>query len=324
MKALVTGATGLIGSKLCRGLKNRGVEVRVLVLPEDDAGHIADFVSEMRTGDIMVPDSLKGICDGMDLVFHLAARVLDYGSKRQFYGPIVDGTRNMLEECSGKASRFVHVSSFAALGVHRDLKGLKEEAEPLKCGIPYGDSKADSEVLVRSYNDRFSRGCVIVRPSNVVGPGSVWVDELGRQFKKSLVPLVNKGLNSSSLIHVENLVDGMIRAGMVAAAAGQTYHLRDDWQVTWKQYMTDLSATLGKKPFGNLPLSLGWTLGSICEAVFTPLGLRPPVTRLAVGLMGRDNDVDTTKAQKELDWKTKISYEEALEEIRSWLSSTDL
>ncbi len=305
-------------------MKNRDFEVRALVLPKDDAGHIAESVSEMKTGDIMAPDSLRGICDGVDLVFHLAARVLDYGSKEQFYGPIVDGAGNMLEECSGKASRFVHVSSFTALGVHRHLKGLKEEDEAQRCGIPYGDSKAESEVLVRSYDDKFSRGCVIVRPANVVGPRSVWVDEVALKFKKSLVPLVDKGRYSSSLIYVDNLIDGMILAGTVDAAAGRTYHLRDDWKVTWKQYLTDLSAVLGKKPFGSLPFSVGWTLGSICETLFTPLGLRPPVTRLAVALMGRDNDVDTTKARKELGWQTRISYEEAMEEIRTHIQGNPL
>ena len=43
------------------------------------------------------------------------------------------------------------------------------------------------------------------------------------------------------------------------------------------------------------------------------------ITRHAVGLMGRDNDVDTTKAKTELGWKTRVSYEETMKEIGQWI-----
>jgi len=53
--------------------------------------------------------------------------------------------------------------------------------------------------------------------------------------------------------------------------------------------------------------------------MLTPIGIRPPVTRLAIAVMGRDNDVDTSKAFKELGWQTKVSYPEAMANIGEWV-----
>ncbi|PIP39975.1 MAG: hypothetical protein COX19_06670, partial [Desulfobacterales bacterium CG23_combo_of_CG06-09_8_20_14_all_51_8] len=110
-----------------------------------------------------------------------------------------------------------------------------------------------------------------------------------------------------------------IRAGTADIAAGRAYQFRDGWDVTWKEYLTDLSALFGKKPAGSLPYAVAWPVAVAVETLLTPLGIRPPATRLAMAIMGRDNDVDTSKAQKELGWRTKISYPEAMEKIGDWV-----
>ena len=323
MQAVVTGATGFIGSALCRELHAREWKIRALVLPGEDFGHIAPFVEDVRRGDIMQAESLAGLAEGVDVVFHLAARVLDYGTRQAFYGPIRDGTRHMLAACAGQARRFVQVSSIAACGLGRHLKGQAEDAPCRKSGVPYNDAKLDAEAIVRNGSGGFEAGCTIVRPANVVGPKSVWVDEVCRQlWKRTSLPLIDGGRHSASLVYVDNLVDGIIRAGTYAQAAGQIYHLRDDWQVTWKQYVADLAALVGKKPRGNIPFSVAWQLGRLMEWVCTPLGLRPPVTRLAVGVMGRDNDVSNKKAKTELGWQTRVSYEAGMDAIARHVADT--
>ncbi|TFG38229.1 MAG: NAD-dependent epimerase/dehydratase family protein [Syntrophobacterales bacterium] len=322
MKALVTGATGFIGFNLCRELSRRDFAVTALVLPGEDVTHIEDNVVRILYGDLTDPPSLEGISEDVDIVFHLAAKVTDWGPPKAFYATILDGTRNLLEECSGKVSRFLYVSSMAACGLGRHLNGLTEEAVAMKSGVPYNDAKLDAERLVKSYQGKVSTRFAIVRPANVIGPGSVWVKDIIARYRGLFVPLIDAGKHSASLIYIDNLVDGIIRAGTADTAEGKTYFLRDDWSVTWKQYVTDLGSIVGKKPFGSIPFKAAWTMGSILEKILTPLHIRPPVTRLAAGVMGRDNDVDTSLAQKELGWKTNVSYEEAMEKIRQWVLET--
>jgi nucleoside-diphosphate-sugar epimerase len=322
MKAVVTGATGCIGTVLCRELKAGGWEVRALVRPGRAYGHISRSVAgiHIHIGDILAPESLKGLADGADVVFHMAARVTDHGSRKQFYEPILEGTRNMLATCAGKTGRFVQVSSTTVCGVGRHLRGQKEDDPCFKSGVPYSDAKLEAEALVASFADSFPQGCTIVRPSNVVGPGSPYVDKVSRRFLSPLgVPLIDHGRYNASLVYVDNLVDGIIKAGTCNEAANRTYHFCDDYQVTWKRYLTDLAAFLGKKPSGNLRFPLAWGLGYVLESFYTALGLRPPVTRLAAAIMGRDNHVDTFKAQEELGWRTRISYAEAMQKICEYI-----
>ncbi|HPJ08965.1 MAG TPA: NAD-dependent epimerase/dehydratase family protein, partial [Deltaproteobacteria bacterium] len=81
MNALVTGATGFIGSVLARELIDQGHEVRALALPGESAKELERLGIDIRKGDLTNPESLRGICDGMDVVFHLAGRVTDWGKK---------------------------------------------------------------------------------------------------------------------------------------------------------------------------------------------------------------------------------------------------
>ncbi len=319
MKVLITGATGFMGAKLCRALADQGHELSALIFPEENYSHISKYISNAIEGDITDPATLDGIADGIDVVYHLAARVLDYGSYDAFYKPILDGTRNMLEACASKVGRFVYISSICACGTGNHLKGMKESDPCVKTGVFYGDAKLEAEQAVKSYADKFENGYVIVRPANVTGPRSVWVAEVGSVIRDGFFTYFDGGRYSASLIYIDNLVDGLVSCGTREEAANQTYFFRDDWDVTWKQYLDDLAAMLGKKLWLSLPFKLAWALGYISEKISQPLGARPFVTRHAVGLMGRDCDVDTTKARTELGWKTRVPYETAIKEIEAWV-----
>jgi len=319
MNALVTGAPGFIGSVLTRELVRQGNRVRALALPGEDTAMLEQLGIEIRRGDLNDPRSIEGICDGIDTVFHLAGRVTDWGTRQQFYRAILDATSHLLGEAEGKAGRFVYASSVAAIGLGRHMKGITETDPAIKSGIPYNDAKLDAEKLVISHHNSGRIESTIVRPANVTGARSVWVTDILDKMRQMPLPLVDHGRYSASLVFVDNLVDGMILAATSEKARGKTYHFRDDWDVTWKQYITDLGSFIGKKPMGSIPYPVARLFGRVCDLIFTPLHLRPPLSRMSIEITGRDNDVDNTLAKRELGWSTRVCYDDALERIGVWV-----
>jgi 2-alkyl-3-oxoalkanoate reductase len=318
VRAVVTGAAGFIGSHLCRRLRREGFEVRGLLLPGEDSSALEQAGVEVHRGDLLAPPSLRGLIQGGETVFHLAARVLDWGKWEAFHGIIVGGTKNLLEHCRG-ACRFVFLSSIAAYGVGRTMQGFTEEMPCIRTGIPYGDSKMEAEGLVRTWCGTNGVDFTIIRPANVIGPGSVWVREALNTFHRGPVPLIGGGDFSASLVGVDNLVEGIRLAATRQEGKQQCFNLRDDWKVTWRRYLTELGSLVGKEPRGSLPFSAVWALGSLLETVCNPLGLRPPMTRLMAGITGRNNDVSTKSARQLLGWESRVSYEEAMERIKDWV-----
>lgn len=319
MKALITGAGGFIGSHLVGALDNEGWEMRGLFLPGEDASRAEEHGVEVFRGDLTNPGSLTGIADGCDVVFHLATRVSDYGSFRLFRKIMVDGTRNLLEALAHNAPRFVYVSSIAAHGLGRNIPGADEDAERVPCGVPYSDTKMEAEDLVREFCDGAGRSWVVVRPANVTGPGSVWVWDVLDAFYRGPLPVIDGGVHPGAFVYVTNLVDGMVLAATHEAAHGRVYHFRDDYDITWGEYAAHLGELIGKRTKGNIPFGIAWKLGWACEMLLSPLGVRPPMTRLAAGVMGRNLDVSNARARQELGWKSRVGLDEALRHIDAWV-----
>lgn len=320
MKALVTGAGGAIGSRLCSRLVERGDEVTGLFLPGEPP--CAETGVKQVYGDITRPDSLIGIDGEYDCVFHLAARVCDYGSMALFYDVMVNGTANVLARTTGRTGRFVYMSSIAAYGMGRHLRGFREDEPLVKTGVPYCDTKIDAEGLVRGYTHGTDTSYTIIRPANVLGPCSVWVRDILDAYAKMPVPLLDGGRFPTSFVYVENLLDAVLSAAGSDAARGREYNVCDDYLVTWREYLTELGSWVRKRTGPNIPTRLAWQLARGLEAAFLPFyPARPPISRMAVAVMGYDNDVDTTRAREELGWSTRVPYRQAMEDVWGWAAA---
>ena len=232
MKVLVTGASGFIGSHLCPVLLGNGHNLRILLLPGEKVPAYIPEKVEICYGNLLQPESLKGICKDVELVYHLAARVAFYGKKKDFYGIIIDGTQNLLNEVKDELIsnperfiRFIYTSSFAALGLGRHFKGLDETATPQKCNVYYGDAKRIAETRVQNFaenpeiKDQFEY--VIVRPSNVIGPGSVHVSGIIETYLANNFRYVDHGKHLSCVTYIDNMIDGFILVGSKPAAKNQ-------------------------------------------------------------------------------------------------------
>jgi len=324
MRVLVTGASGFIGTYLTKrllekGYKGKSVEVRALCMPGEDTKKIEKLGVKVVRGDITRPETLKGIGKGCELVFHLAGLVSDWGPMSLYRGIFVKGTENILKEIEKDCKRYIHFSSFAVYGYAKEAAVGKTESDPsIKTGIPYCDVKIEGEALVKTFCIKKGMDYTIIRPSNVIGPGSVYVSGYVDAFIAGPVPLIEEGQISGSFVNVENLIDGVMLAAELDIAREKVYLFRDDYDYTWGEFACFIADIVGKKPEGNIPLLDGLNLAASIEEA-TPAGERPPLTRLQVALMGRNNDVNCTRAKIELGWNSKITIGETMRAIEKWV-----
>ena len=140
MKALVTGATGFVGSHLVEALRRRGDEVTALVRSPAKAALLAELGVRQTPGDVRDGTGLDRAMDGQDIVFH-GAGLVAARSEAEFLEVNRDGTARVLDTASrARVRRFVLFSSMAAAGPSapgRPLTG-SEATRPVTA---YGRSK---------------------------------------------------------------------------------------------------------------------------------------------------------------------------------------
>ncbi len=251
MTALVTGATGFVGSAVARQLLARGETVRVLARPGSDRRNLADLELEVAEGDLGDPASLERALRGCRALFHVAA---DYRlwvpRPEEIYNANVAGTRRLME-LAGEAgvSRIVYTSSVATLGiVGGGAPG--NETTPVSLDDMIGHYKR-SKFLAEREVDTLVREAglpaVIVNPSTPVGPRDIKPTPTGRMIVEAaagrMPAFVDTGLN---VVHVDDVAAGHLLA-FDKGEAGERYILGGE-DLTLSEILATIAALCGRRP----------------------------------------------------------------------------
>src|SRR5262249_2051100 len=127
--ALVTGASGFIGSHVVRILVDEGVKVRALVQQGVPLANLDDLPVERVVGDLLDGHSLERALEGCDTLFHLAA-IFAYWlpDPSLMYRVNVEGTVRLMRAALGQGvKKVVHPSSIAAIGIAPGTDGADED-----------------------------------------------------------------------------------------------------------------------------------------------------------------------------------------------------
>jgi 2-alkyl-3-oxoalkanoate reductase len=172
-KVFITGATGFVGTHLVNTNLAKGNTVRAFVLPNDpELKNLLGKNVEIVYGDIRNYDDIKkGLTDDIDIIFHCAAFVSDWGKREIFEQVMINGTENVCRAAAeANVKRLVKISTNDVFGLREDV--VMDETFPLTpWNEPYPDTKLLAEEIAWNYYNEKNLPVTMVYPCWIFGPG---------------------------------------------------------------------------------------------------------------------------------------------------------
>ena len=322
MRALVTGATGFVGSAVARALLQARWQVTALVRPNSDLRNLQGLGADLAAGDLANRASLDQALIGCEALFHVAADYrLGAPNPEELYRTNVEGTRNILEAARRAGlARVVYTSSVATMGLPVDGAPGREET-PVTLADMIGHYKR-SKFLAEEVARDAARGgmsVVIVNPSTPVGPGDVKPTPTGQMVRDAaagrMPAYVDTGLN---IVHVDDVAAGHLlafergRDGERYILGGQDMSLRD--------ILIEIARLTGRNPPRiRLSTSLLLPVAYVAEPLARMTGLPNRLTVEGVRMARKRMFFSSDKAVRELGyaWRAPTrAFEDAVQWFR--------
>jgi nucleoside-diphosphate-sugar epimerase len=317
MIAVVTGSSGFIGRNLVDRLLRDGHRVRCIVRP---GGGAAPPGCERHLVDPLEPSSVIGSTafDGADVVFHLGG-VTRAVREPDFVRGNVTPTRHLLGALVARRlrPRFVYVSSQAAAGPAMSPRHAVEETDAARPVEAYGRSKLQAERIVESFADRLPT--TIVRPCAVYGPRDRDFLVMFRTAARGWLVYPGVRQHLVSLAHVDDIVEGIVQAGLHPRAARRTFFLAGG-SVTWAEFGAGIAAVAGRPVREvNVPVALTSAAAVVGAAVGWVTGRASLATPHKVALARHPYWVcSAARAREELGFLARVSLPEGIRETYLW------
>jgi nucleoside-diphosphate-sugar epimerase len=275
MKALVTGATGFVGSHVVEALLRRGDHVSALARSARKAEGLAEKGVEVFSGDLHDLAALEKAVQDQEIVYHVAG-VVAARNETEFFYANRDGTRNLVAtaERAGKP-RLVLVSSLAAAGPATRGVPLNGN-EPPRPVTAYGRSKLAAEQEVSTS----SLGWCILRPPIVYGPRDREVLKVFQLARLGIAPVFGDGKQELSAVHVTDLAEALVTVGYTTSTTARVYYPCHPQVFTSGQFGSAVAAAMGRKVATvRIPGAIGRALLSVTESSANILGQTTILTR---------------------------------------------
>jgi nucleoside-diphosphate-sugar epimerase len=319
MKVFITGATGFVGSFLAESLIEKKYNVRCLVRKQSNLRWIADLDVECYYGTLSDKQSLYKGLENVDMVFHLAG-LTKARTEDEYFEANYTGTKNLIDaviKVNKKLQRFIHVSSQAAIGPSPSIIPIDENCKPNPLTY-YGKSKLAGEKYVLENKDNLP--ITILRPPAVYGPRDTDILEFFRTVKTGIIPQLGGTDKYLSLIHVKDLVEGIIRASELKKAEGKTYFITSPKPYPWSEIAKTTLKVMNKRGFKvPVPLILMKGVALVSEGISTFTKKPALVNNQKIIEMEQDFwTCSPDRAKKDLDFEAKISLEDGIRETIAW------
>lgn len=328
MKAVVTGATGFVGSAVAQRLVHDGLDVHALATGDSSHQRLAGLPITWHTGDITSADLPAELFDGVSWVVHAAGMLGRAGVTEETYNRInAEGTRHVLEAAEqarreGRTAadlRVLHVSSAGVLGPVRAAapNATFNETAPLAPSNAYERSKARAE----QYAHEIAAGglpLVIVRPEFIYGPGDVHVLGLFRTIQRGMFFYIGDGENTCHPTYIDDTVEGMVLS-LQRGQPGQTYHITGPRPMTFRELAETIAGGLGvARPRLRLPVPVANLGAAVLETAGNLTGMPVPLSRTGVAFFSENRRSTYARAAEELGYEPQVDIDEGIPRTISW------
>jgi dihydroflavonol-4-reductase len=318
--ALVTGATGFVGSAVARRLLAEGFAVRVLARPGSDRRNLAGIEVEVAEGSLTDAASLQRACAGCAALFHVAADYRTWAPRPQeLYEANVEGSRALMRAAlQAGVRRVVYTSSVAVLGIPKDgTPG--DESTPVTVDDMIGHYKRSKYLAEEAVREFVGQGLqvVIVNPSTPIGPRDLKPTPTGRivvdAASGKMPAYVDTGLN---IVHVDDVAEGHWLA-YGKGRVGERYVLGGT-DMSLRRILETIADIVGRQPPKiRLPHAAVMPVAYVAEGLARLTGKPPVATVEEVRMSKKLMFFSSAKAQRELGYRIRPARE-ALEDAVRW------
>jgi len=329
---LVTGASGFLGGALVEALASRGHVVRTLQRTKSE--RLARLEREGRVENVLAAiedrDAVLRAADGIETIFHVAAKAGVWGTYDEYFRANVLGTRHVLEAARARCvPRIVYTSSPSIVHSGGDQEGIDESVPiPARHSTHYPATKAIAEREVLAANgDALST--VALRPHLIWGPGDTNIaPRMLERARKGRLVLVAGGHKKIDATHIDSAVHAHLLAwdklAPGAACAGKTYFIAQGEPMPARQLILGIVRAHGVEASPrSIPLPVAKALGAAVEAAWrlTRREGEPPLTRFLAEQLGTAHWYSLAAAERDLGYRAPLTTAEGLARLAAWVKA---
>ena len=325
-RALITGATGLVGSHIVERLRADGWSIRALSRDPDRDRWLETRGAELHRGDVLDAESVKAAARGCTHVFHTAAAVTPRGGWDAYHSVNVQGTGHVIDAAAESGARLLQLSSVAVYGpTARYQSSVTDERTPLPPlddALFYARTKRASEQMALAAHASGRVWATAIRPCVIYGRRDrQFVPRMARLVRRGFVPLPGGGKSALAIIHAASVAHAAVLAATNDVAGGKAYNVANESPTAGRDFFRLAGEGLGRRvriiPIPVFLARAGLAVARLVLSLSHGRGTAA-MSRGSLGFLTRDNPFSSALAERELGWTPQIDPRAAIPDAFGW------